>query len=166
MLVKVAQHDNPRGNAARKNQKKDDKACEHCKMAGHIKDTCFKLNVYPDWSKQLKKDKGGCLGKSSMNMVNTLHDQDELGGKKDTPENWTPRMTEYLQQEISRILKSKQMGGEQVYFAQLEDFASNVHSNSPSLNNESSDYWVLDTSATTHICSTRNLFHTLKPLPN
>lgn len=76
MLVRAAQHGNPRGNTTRKNQKKDDKTCEHYKMTGHTRYTCFKLNGYPDWYKQLKKDKGAGSGKGSVNMVNTPLDED------------------------------------------------------------------------------------------
>lgn len=75
-------------------------------------------------------------------------------------------MTKFIQQEISRILKNKQVGGEQVNFSQLETVAGNTNSKRPFFINESSSHWILDTGATTHICATRNLFHILKPLPN
>jgi len=42
-------------NAKKKEQKKI--ICEHCSVAGHSKDTCFKLVGVPEWYNELKNDK-------------------------------------------------------------------------------------------------------------
>ncbi|OAY33402.1 hypothetical protein MANES_13G093290v8 [Manihot esculenta] len=31
------------------NSKKEGPYCDHCKLGGHIKDSCFKLIGYPEW---------------------------------------------------------------------------------------------------------------------
>lgn len=39
-------------------KKKDDIIYTYYKATGHIKETCFKLNGYPEWFNELKTEKG------------------------------------------------------------------------------------------------------------
>lgn len=57
------------------NQKKDDRTCEHCKIKGHVKEACFKLHGYPNWYKELKRGKAG--GKGFANASKYTDDSDE-----------------------------------------------------------------------------------------
>lgn len=75
----------------------------------------------------------------------------------------TPAMAEIIQQEVSRILKSKQPARvEQVNFAQMDEFAGKTFKDF--LLNGDLQKWIIDTGTTNHICAVRNMFDTLKPL--
>lgn len=38
-------------------ERKEERYCDHCKMQGHLKETCFKINGYPEWYVELMKTK-------------------------------------------------------------------------------------------------------------
>lgn len=73
-------------------------------------------------------------------------------------------MAEVIQQVVSRILRSKQPTKvEQVNFAQIDEFASNVSKAIFDCDNNLSR-WIVDTRATNHICVVKDKFVSLKPL--
>lgn len=73
MAVQTSQYgSNSRNNSSKRNQKNDDRTCEHCKIKGHMKEVCFKLHGYPDWYKELKKGKTG--GKAFANTSKCTED--------------------------------------------------------------------------------------------
>lgn len=160
LMVKGTQYSNTKGgNNSKKNQRKEDKVCEHCKATGHEKDTCFKLHGYPDWYKQLKKNKAAASGKGYAHMAVYPFEEEDVERRKDTKHSWSPAMAELVQQEIAKMLKGMQItGGEQVNFAQTEDFAGNLTAPSLSFLNDKPKHWVIDTRATNHICTSRSLF--------
>lgn len=137
--------------------------CEHCKIPGHQKDSCFKILGYPDWYKHLKKEKsssGGKGGQNSVNLANTPLDGD---GDSTT---WTPAMVELVQQEIAKALKGKNsQRQQQINFTMSEDFAGNMSYNGVYACSEI-DYniWIIDTGATCHIAANRMLFNDLRLL--
>lgn len=165
IMVKTTQNNTTEGSSNKMNQRKEDRVCEHCKATGHLKDTCFKIHGYSDCYKHLKKDKSAASGKNYVNMATNPFEEGDVEGRKDMAINWSPTMTEMIQQEIMKLLRGKQnTRGEQVNFAQLEDFVCNITSHCLLL----SDYlkhWIIDTSVTNHICAVRNIFASLKPIP-
>lgn len=164
LLTKSTQQGFTKGNF-KKNQRKEDKTCDHCKGVGHTRENCFKIGGYPDWYKQLKKDRGNGSGKQSANMVNNPIEEEGQHKKKEGGSKWITDMSEFIQQEVSRILKNKGENGEdQVNFIQTEEFASNVFLNSVFKNSDATKNWILDIGATSHICNTKDNFHTLKHL--
>lgn len=38
-------------------ERKEDRYCDHCKVQGHLKENCFKINGYPYWYVELLKTK-------------------------------------------------------------------------------------------------------------
>lgn len=166
MLAKYVQ----KGNSGKK--KKDDHGiCEHCKIPGHQKDSCFKILGYPDWYKHLKKEKASSGGKNnnSVNMASAPLDDD--GDSKESGNAWNSAMVELVQQEIAKALKAKSSTvKEQVNFAQLseDDFAGNVSIRKASYcsKDEYSDAWIVGTGATCHIVKDKKHFVDLKPLNN
>lgn len=151
-----------KGNNNKKNQRKEDRTCEYCKAIGHLKESCFKLHGYPYWYKRLKKDKAATKGYA--NIVSNINSYDAEGGTYERKEALTTKcMAEIIQQEVTKILISKQPAGiEQVNFAQLDDFAGNTFKSASQ--NDEFPKWIIDTGATNHICAVRNLFIALKPL--
>lgn len=57
-------------NGGRK-QDKSNLYCNFSKARRHIKETCIKLNGYPDWYKKMGEAKGKSLMKSMANMAET-----------------------------------------------------------------------------------------------
>lgn len=79
---------------------------------------CFRLHGYPDWYKQLKKDKGVATTKTYTNMANNPFEDMTGDGKNESTPSWMPAMAEMMQQELSKLLKHKGIkGNEQVNFA-------------------------------------------------
>ncbi|XP_021836174.1 uncharacterized protein [Spinacia oleracea] len=79
--------------------------CEHCKMKGHTKDGCFKLNGYPEWFKN-PKPKGTTSYAANVSMG---RDDAEI----DTPlengrQNYANMMNAVVEQ-IMNMLKAKQV---------------------------------------------------------
>ncbi|XP_021679694.2 uncharacterized protein LOC110664358 [Hevea brasiliensis] len=68
----------------RKDQRKNDKRKRHCNYSnqdGHVKDTCFKLNGYPDWCKGRRNSQG--TNSASITSVGSQ----QLQQLKSTPQN-------------------------------------------------------------------------------
>lgn len=168
LMAKTIQQ-NSKSQGGKRNQKKDDRSCDYCKATGHVRDTCFKLQNYPDWYKQLKKDKATLGGKGYANLVNNASEEGNESRKDSTTAKWGPAMTELIQQEVNQILKGKQQASEaeQVNFAQISDFAGNIsNSNFFSYANDIHSCWIVDTGDTNHICEVEGLLENLKPLAN
>lgn len=94
---------------SKRNQKKEDKNCDYCREKEHTRETCFKLHRYSDWYKQLKKDKGASSGKGFVNMASNPFEEGNEMKKESTTMNWSPAMNDFIQQEINKILRGKQM---------------------------------------------------------
>ncbi|KAF7811818.1 uncharacterized protein G2W53_032794 [Senna tora] len=63
-----------RNEGGRRRETKEEKYakyCEHCHMNGHLKETCFKLQGYPEWYKDLKKKS---TTKKSVNLPACIAD--------------------------------------------------------------------------------------------
>lgn len=59
------------GRGRGRNNDKDNKYCDYCNTPGHIRETCFQLNGFPEWYQQYKKPEGRCKhGKGRyMNII-------------------------------------------------------------------------------------------------
>lgn len=53
-----------------KNKNVGDRYCNFCKVNGHTREVCFKLNGYPDWFKDLKEKKKRNYNATHMANVN------------------------------------------------------------------------------------------------
>lgn len=58
-------------------ERKDDKHCDHCKMQGHTRESCFKLNGYPEWYVELMKNRKEKKFGKQLNMVEALSNQEK-----------------------------------------------------------------------------------------
>ncbi|KAF7808414.1 Retrovirus-related Pol polyprotein from transposon TNT 1-94 [Senna tora] len=113
---------------------KKDRLCNHCNVAGHTREACFKLHGYPE-----------CNGAN----------QESTGGKGEEKQTEIASMvSQIIKQEMGKYFKGKE-GEEHVNFANLMNFAGNTQNgNFLSLTHGS---WILDTGASSHICSNINL---------
>lgn len=98
-------------------------------------------------------------------MESNPFEEDNIERKKEVVPKLTPTFLELVHQEVSKILKGKQTPGvEQVNFAKISEYVGNAIQRSLCWSNNLSKYWIVDTSATNHVCSVRNFFTNLKPL--
>ncbi|KAF7824415.1 uncharacterized protein G2W53_022559 [Senna tora] len=115
MLVKGGRNEGGRRRETK--EEKYAKYCEHCHMNGHLKETCFKLQGYPEWYKDLKKKPT----KKSVNLAASIADSplEELSTEK--MEGNQTSVLSMLVKELSKVMKAG--ASESVNFAQLGNFA-------------------------------------------
>ncbi|KAF7835734.1 uncharacterized protein G2W53_010593 [Senna tora] len=164
MMARSGQSKNEGVNSKKKDSSKKDKFCDHCNMNGHTRDTCFKIHGYPEWFKELREKRGGKKQVTKM-AKDTGATEIPTGQETDSAvKGDLANVVSYLLKEARRLGKTKGPASkdEQVNFANLYDFAGTSGTqNSP---NNASTHWVLDTGATTHMCSNKSLMHDIKPI--
>ncbi|KAF7842363.1 uncharacterized protein G2W53_004661 [Senna tora] len=160
MMAKVFQGKNDGTNFKKRDLSKKDKYCDHCKVNGHTRETCFKIHGYPEWFKEMREKRGTGQKKQTANLVNEtsgdtpiVHGDNEQNLKGDLT-----NMVAYLMKEVQKLNKGKTRKDEQVNF--IHDFAGNISLNPKQLD----DLWIIDTGATSHMCSNKSLIRDLKPL--
>lgn len=85
MMVKTRNYGkgNTKGSLKKKDgERKEDRYCEHCKVQGHLKETCFKLNGYPEWYVELMKNKKEKKFGKQVNMAKITTDQEKSKDNK------------------------------------------------------------------------------------
>lgn len=138
--------------------KKEDKFCNYCKENGHSKETCFKLHDYPDWYKELRQKKRGFAGyKTRVNVAETPFDDEEIGDnfKRHERSEIKTSMREVIQEEISKVLKGK-AAIDHNFVGYTHEFVSTIPNIAPK-----ETCWIIDTSASNHICAEISLFNKL-----
>ncbi|KAF7836927.1 Cysteine-rich RLK (receptor-like protein kinase) 8 [Senna tora] len=158
----------PRSDDRKKESgRKNDKQCNYCNGNGHTRDTCFKLHGVPDWYKELKDSKkGGSSKKVSANLVGAnSSSSSEMEQEKDTINKQSElanMVSMLIKQEMGKFLKTKEPE-EHVNYANVLNFVGNS-SNSFSNNFLSivHDSWILDTGASSHMCSDLSLMQHMK----
>lgn len=141
-------------------EKKEDRFCEYCKVQGHLKENCFKLNGYPDWYVELLKIKKEKKMGRQINMADTITDQEKSGSSKH--QDW---MVDLIKQEVTKALKGTQLtkeGGSNVNFILTTEYAGMV--NFPKSKPDLKESWIVDTGASSHICINHKSFIVLNAL--
>ncbi|KAL4581663.1 hypothetical protein LXL04_006189 [Taraxacum kok-saghyz] len=139
-----------------KNRNNNDKYCNYCKVNGHTRDACFKLNGYPDWYKDLKDKRKG--NANAAHMANTnQHDNNPLFENNESTQDNSESMNALFQQ-FSQFMKSNQNQKMDSQFANFSHFGDFAGMNVSMLNSLKSDkfdknMWIIDTGATAHMCS-------------
>ncbi|KAF7807023.1 uncharacterized protein G2W53_039184 [Senna tora] len=122
MMAKGARNEGPRRRETK--EEKYAKYCDHCHMNGHVKETCFKLQGYPEWYKELKKKTFN--NKKGVNIAANVAETplEESDGNK-TEQGNQMSVLSLLMKELSKAMK----GGtnECVNFAHLGNFAGSVN---------------------------------------
>ncbi|KAL2246506.1 UNVERIFIED_CONTAM: Retrovirus-related Pol polyprotein from transposon RE2 [Sesamum indicum] len=131
--------------------------CTHCHKQGHLKETCFQIHGKPEWYKALnekKKQSGGTYGfagnvdTQGMNKPYTVllktESQTDIAGMMD---------------ELLKIMKNREASSDPIsnfanYVHSDEEFAGNAFVSSPL----TTDDWIIDSSATNHVCANLSLF--------
>ncbi|KAL4559506.1 hypothetical protein LXL04_031644 [Taraxacum kok-saghyz] len=86
-----------------KNKNNNDRYCNHCKVNGHTRDSCFKLNGYPDWYKDLKDKKKG-----NMNSAHKAQDNNPLFDNNEPSGNDNTDQMNVLFQQFRQFMKNNQ----------------------------------------------------------
>ncbi|KAF7842217.1 uncharacterized protein G2W53_004515 [Senna tora] len=165
MMVKSSQGKNDPIGFKRKDQNKKDKFCDHCNMNGHTKETCFKIHGYPEWFKELGEKKGGKKQIANMATKDAATpeapscQEDDSAAKGDLS-----NVVSYILKEVQRLGKARNVPGkeDQVNFANLYEFAGNTLIRKPK--NFTFNHWIIDTGATTHMCSNIALMHDVQTI--
>ncbi|KAF7804687.1 uncharacterized protein G2W53_028290 [Senna tora] len=101
-------------------EEKYSKYCEHCHMNGHLKESCFKLQGYPEWYKELKKKTGG--NKKGQNVVASVGESPlDVADSSSNEQGNQMSILSMLVKELSKAMKGN--NSEHVNFAQLGNFA-------------------------------------------
>lgn len=161
-----------KGKQDYKQKNQSDRYCNFCKITGHTRESCFKLNGYPDWYKELKDKK-----KSNFNSAHLV--DGNYPGLQESPIN---AETEHISNEMetngsfnslmkqfSQFLKTnKNVDPHTANFTHLGDFVG-MKLDFSLLNSLRSDMmdkdsWILDTGATAHMCNNLESSNTYKEL--
>ncbi|KAL0385511.1 UNVERIFIED_CONTAM: Copia protein [Sesamum radiatum] len=130
--------------------------CEHCNRLGHDKSTCFKLHGVPDWYKELSDQKKKSIvgTKAVFNVQGTKHKIQQEGKKEDKAS------VSDVVMELMRVLKKIPNDPIQANYA--DDYAGMnfTHSGTEYLTD---DTWIIDSGATSHMCSNLAFFHSFNP---
>ncbi|KAF7837340.1 uncharacterized protein G2W53_005822 [Senna tora] len=126
-----------------------DKVCTHCQMKGHVKEECFKIVGYPEWFKDLRNQKKKGSGKKIL----VAAAESPLDDETETPKDLASMISQIVRQEISKAREEK------VNVAYLGEFTGNISSD---LDFRSD--WIVDTGASSHMCSQESLMHNIKLL--
>jgi len=136
-----------RGKQDSKNKIGGDRYCDFCKVNGHIKKSCFKLNDYPDWYKELKEKKKNLINSAHMAHIDSNKlEESPLRDFIDQDANMESMNT--LLQQFNQFIKANHKV--ETHFANLShiiDFVGmNVYLlNSLRSNQFDKDTWILDT---------------------
>ncbi|KAF7810397.1 uncharacterized protein G2W53_037140 [Senna tora] len=141
----------------KKKENKKDLHCDHCGYFGHTKETCFKLNGYPDWWKEKKASGTGAVKKQQANLAVNDEADNPLEMKDST--DFSTMISQLVRQEIAKLSKGK-TGDEVVSFAHT-DFAGNA-SNLQTL--KVFGTWIVDTGASSHMSHDKNMLSEIKVL--
>ncbi|XP_058005298.1 uncharacterized protein LOC131181005 [Hevea brasiliensis] len=87
-----------RSSKTRKGDKKDDRFCNYCNKSGHVRETCFKLNGYPDWFQDFKQKKFG-KGQAHMTLQDTPLDVPTI--------EWGKEFSTAVHNEVAKYMKGK-----------------------------------------------------------
>ncbi|XP_058008156.1 uncharacterized protein LOC110669723 [Hevea brasiliensis] len=166
MVVKTQDYSRDVKGGKQQYKKKEDRVCTYCKATGHVKETCFKLNGYPDWFSEYKQKKG----KGKMNVVAQISETplNYDGGHVPQKTDWNVKM---IIQEMMKYMKAHGQGllalMARIWCVNYTGFAG-MSSNYYSYDCNDNDLgeWIIDTRATTHMCNNLDLFSTHKKLAN
>ncbi|KAJ9180683.1 hypothetical protein P3X46_008896 [Hevea brasiliensis] len=88
----------------KKSNKKEDRFCTYFNTIGHVKETCFKLNGYPEWLSEYKQKKEKEKIGTAAQVFETPLDFEGEGSLKN--DNLNPGLSSYIQQEIMKFRKN------------------------------------------------------------
>ncbi|KAL0323331.1 UNVERIFIED_CONTAM: Transcription factor TGA5 [Sesamum angustifolium] len=125
--------------------------CVHCDRTGHDKSTCFKLHGVPEWYKELNdQKKKGNTGTKAYAVQGT--------SQKDTKKEETISVSDCVM-EFMRVLKHIP----NVLLKNCVDEYAGTDFTFSGTEHLTEDTWIIDSRATSHMCSNPNAFHNLHP---
>lgn len=164
------------GRGRGRNTNKSSRYCDYCHAPGHVRETCFQLNGYPEWYQQLKTQKES-INLAKPETSKTPFDASEEATTKQGAYN---SILQNLQQELDKIKGKigndthtvnlahmsnftgnipKPMEGEFAgIFSSLQNIITALNASFKTLENIKPNSWVIDTGATTHMCANSDYF--------
>lgn len=141
-------------------------------MPGHTRETCFQLNDYPQWYQQYKAQKENAnTTKAETNKSTPFDYTGDLVNKQDS----VAGMLQGLQLELDKIKEKMQGEGHAVNLTQVNEYAGIIlnlqtmitalHTTFDTLDKIKPGSWIIDTGATTHMCTNLNMFTEVAPTP-
>ncbi|KAL0447979.1 UNVERIFIED_CONTAM: hypothetical protein Slati_1925800 [Sesamum latifolium] len=132
-------------------------------MTGHTKKNYFKLIGYPDWYKELRQQKKRNIPNPLTHTVEEILESDD-GSKH--PADWKETVNVMIQRELQKLMKGKGSYEENALnYAHVMDFAGiNPILALNSVDSMKCGSWIIDTGASTHMCTDLNFFSYTKPV--
>ncbi|KAF7826524.1 Integrase, catalytic core [Senna tora] len=156
LLANTTKIDGEQKGGKRKDNKKDLK-CDHYGYNGHTRETCFKLNGYPDWWKERKPGGGK---KQHANLAVNAETDNPLEVKESA--DLSSMISQLVRQEIAKLSSKIKTGtDEMASFAHSLQFVGNS-SNLKTLVVVGT--WIVDTGASSHMSYDRRLLTDVKTL--
>ncbi|XP_074352988.1 uncharacterized protein LOC141692148 [Apium graveolens] len=153
-------------------QRKNNYFCDHCKIPGHSKERCFKLNGYPPGFKPNQQRKfAGCATVDATDEIQSVKDSSDSGiGSQSSSNNISVEQYNQLIQLLSQNNISEHDNNS--YSGNISEHDNNSYSGNALLAGTSlcllssthTNSWIIDSGASDHICSSMNLFHTVKQI--
>lgn len=151
-------------NASRGRGRGNDKAtkfCDYCNTPGHIKETCFQLNGYPEWYQHLKAQK------ESLNLTKYEASRALFEGLEESyvKQDSVTSMLQGLQQELDKIKGKLQGDNHIVNMAHTgnitskmgttakQEYAGTISASQNNHDNIEFGSWIIDSGATAHMCN-------------
>ena len=130
-------HSSRKGYGSQSDSMKPFCHCDYCNNDGHVRDTCFRLHGYPDWYKEYKaRTHAANMAETPLQTTSTHTSQNQYYESAAPPAS-TP----------SNVIDA-------AHFAHLEHFAGIPSSFAFTIQDSSNiGTWIVDTGASTHMCS-------------
>ncbi|KAL0299468.1 UNVERIFIED_CONTAM: Retrovirus-related Pol polyprotein from transposon RE1 [Sesamum radiatum] len=133
--------------------------CNHCKRNGHTRESCFKLKGYPEWYKNLMDQRKNAGGSTSR-----AYNVDVEGSSQRSVSVIESDLSNLVRLEIRRAMQEHTNTLEHdTNLVALEDFAGNAFTFFDQ-NITSKEPWIIDSGASTHMCSDFSLLNNVRRL--
>lgn len=124
---------------------------------------CFKFHEYPEWFTELKQKKMKGKGVIIASVQeNTMDANDKNNGKeKGSQVNWA----NLIQQEVAKYMQNQNPVMNEASYINFLGFADKNAGGYLTSRHGKNFVWIIDSSASTHLCSNLSLFHTISAIP-
>ncbi|KAK0581916.1 hypothetical protein LWI29_019529 [Acer saccharum] len=160
--------------SSNKTQKKERPICTHCGYPGHTIEKCYKLHGYPPGYKPKQRNSSSNQvmaafpSQASINQVSAT--ESEQVSQQRNFGNFVQMLNPPQYQHLMSMLTAQMNAASKPQMdtgSPSTSYATGIClsvSFNPIL--ASSHYWIIDSGATSHICSTYSVFSSLKPITN
>ncbi|KAL4575087.1 hypothetical protein LXL04_021928 [Taraxacum kok-saghyz] len=136
-----------------KNYRKDSPFCTHCKRTGHTQEKCYRLHGFPP----------GYRNNYKVNAVSSDSESPQMANESETTnyDAVTGLSNEQCQQLIAMLSGKLASVNATTHSANVAS-----HSNITPAGLYKSNFWILDSGATSHVCNNRDMFFNIRKVLN